>query len=79
MCQETSLLQDAVTSYEWISASGRLALGSLEVQVGLASVESKNNNDVTQLINRQLIDAPCSPPPSTTIIGYQQSQACLQC
>ena len=65
MCQETSLLQDAVTSYEWISASRRLALGSLEVQVGQASVESENN-DVTQLINRQF-DAPCSRPPSSGI------------
>ena len=39
---------------------------SLEVQVGQASVESENN-DVTQLINRQLIDAACSPPPSSGI------------
>ena len=46
MCQEISLLQDAVTAYEWISASRKLALGSLEVQVGQASVESENN-DVT--------------------------------
>ena len=40
--------------------------GSLKVQVGQESVESENN-DVTQLINRQLIYAPCSRPPSSGI------------